>query len=247
MARLDDGLFEYQLARPKGVLRFRTGGAQRGDEMFRSFYVPHAPATAARCRLDHHRIADARSLLQHARVGYVLAFVTRHARYAGGVHHALGSGLVAHRANGPRGGADEDKPCVDARDRKRVALRKEAIPGVDGFCAGSPRRIQQRLDVQIRRLRLRWTDRQRKVRRTAMRRIAVSLGIDGDRAHAQPSGGALDAHGDFAAIGDQYRAESMRRRHDQSFRPGKVFMYLQMMPSMTSSAPPPMEARRPSR
>jgi hypothetical protein len=36
-----------------------------------------------------------------------------------------------------------------------------------------------------------------------VQRVAVGLGIDGDRAQAEPAGGADDAAGDFAAIGDQ--------------------------------------------
>ena len=38
-----------------------------------------------------------------------------------------------------------------------------------------------------------------------MGRVGVGFGIDGHRAHAHAAGGADDAAGDFAAIGDQQR------------------------------------------
>ena len=43
----------------------------------------------------------------------------------------------------------------------------------------------------------------RLIRNPDVRRVAVGVGIDGDRADSKALAGARDAHGDFAAIGDQ--------------------------------------------
>ena len=36
-----------------------------------------------------------------------------------------------------------------------------------------------------------------------MQRVAVELGVHGDRGDAELAGGARDAHGDLAAVGDE--------------------------------------------
>ena len=84
-----------------------------------------------------------------------------------------------------------------------------------------------------------------RVRSAHMWRVAICIGINRDCAEAEPVRSAHDAQRDLAAIGDQHRLKSSGT-HD-FFLPGRMSMYLQMMPSMTSSAPPPIEVRRPSR
>ena len=70
-------------------------------------------------------------------------------------------------------------------------------------------------------------------------RFGVGVRIHGDRAIAQRARRAHDAAGNFPAVGNQY----LRKTHGR----GSVPSSLQMMPSITSSAPPPIDTRRPSR
>ena len=64
-------------------------------------------------------------------------------------------------------------------------------------------RGDQRIDAQIALGGRRRADPVRLVGEPHMQRLRVCVGIDRDRAQAEPLGGADDAAGDFAAIGDQ--------------------------------------------
>ncbi len=111
------------------------------------------PATTG-CGLDHDRVADAFRFLLHAWIGLVFTLVAGHARHTGGLHQALGAGLIAHREDGLRRWADKDKARFCTGIGKGIALGQEAIAGVHSLRARLARRLQQRRNVQVRRLRL---------------------------------------------------------------------------------------------
>ena len=163
----------------------------------------HAFAAAAGHRLDQHRVADLVSFLLEEFRLLPIAVIARHDRHSGLLHQRLGAALEAHGAYRRRVRPDESNASIDTGLREIGVLRKETVAGVDAFRVRGARSGNQFVDAQIAVGRRRRTDRMRLVAKPHMQCVRVGLGIDRDGAQAQPLGGAGDATGDFAAIGDQ--------------------------------------------
>src|SRR5579864_5388398 len=78
---------------------------------------------------------------------------------------------------------------------------------MDRIDAGDLRRADDVRYVEVRARRLRRPDAIRFVRHADVKRIAVGLGEDRDRLHAELFARADDAQRDLAAVGDQYFVE----------------------------------------
>ena len=163
----------------------------------------HALAATAGAGLDQHGIADAIGL--RGQVGGVLvgAVVAGDEGDAGLLHQGLGGGLAAHGADGRGGGADEHEAGLRAGLGEVGVLGQEAVSGVDGLGAGLVRGGDDPLLVQVGVARRRRADRDCDVGHRGVQRALVGLGVDGDGADAHATGGADDAAGDLAAVGDQ--------------------------------------------
>ena len=168
---------------------------------------PHALAAAAGGGLDHHGIADLVGDLH--RVLFVLddAEMPRHGRDLGLGGGLLGFDLVAHRGDGARIGADEDDARLGKLARKRLALGQEAIAGMHGLCAGLAAGLDDLVDQQIALGRGRRADQHGVIGHFDVERIAVGLGIHGDRLDPHPARSLDDPAGDLAAICDQNSLE----------------------------------------
>ena len=79
---------------------------------------------------------------------------------------------------------------------------------MDRFCAGLLRGLDDAFDVEIAVARPRGSQQHGGIGHRDMHGVAVGLGINGDRAQAHGAGGADDAAGDLAAVGDQERAKT---------------------------------------
>ena len=82
-------------------------------------------------------------------------------------------------------------------------FRQEAVAGMDGLGAGRQCCSDDLVGAQIAFRNGRGADMHGLVGHGDMQRLRVGVGIDRDRAHAQPPRRAHDAAGDLAAIGDQ--------------------------------------------
>ena len=167
----------------------------------------HALAAAAGGSLDHHGIADLVGDLHRVPVIVDDAEMARHGRDLGLRGGFLGLDLVTHRGDRIRIGADEDDARFLQRARKRFAFGQEAVTGMDGFGAGRLAGLDDLLDDEIAFGRGRRPDEDRVVGHLDMQRVAVGLGIDGDRRNSHLAGGLDDATGDLAAVCDQYPFE----------------------------------------
>ncbi|MCY1451982.1 hypothetical protein D9M71_688790 [compost metagenome] len=79
---------------------------------------------------------------------------------------------------------------------------------MDGVGPGTSGRFDDRWDVQVGLLHGSRADVHRFVGHVHVQGVGVGIAEDGDGAVAQGLGGALDAAGDFTAVGDQDLAES---------------------------------------
>ncbi len=164
---------------------------------------PHPLAAAARARLHHHRIADARRD-PHRFLGIGdLAQETGDDIDPGLLGQLLRFDLVAHR--GDRGGRRPDKgdPRLGARLGKTLALRQEAIARMDAIRAGLLGRLQDQIGEQIALPRRRRPEPHRLIRHQHMRAARIGIRIDRDRRDPHLLGGAHHPAGDFTTIGDQ--------------------------------------------
>ena len=141
------------------------------------------------------------------------------------------------------GGPIQASPAASDRVGEVGALAQEAVAGMDRVRARRRRGGDDLVDAQVGVDGELAADRDDLVAGDGERRAAVGVGGDRDRRDAEPLRRAGDARDDLAAVGDQDRREHAA---DQC-RAGSVCMYLAMMPSITSSAPPAIEPRRPSR
>jgi hypothetical protein len=100
-------------------------------------------------------------------------------------------------------GADPGDPCRHHGLSELRVLRQKAIARVDRLRSGRLGRREHLGLIQIALARRRWPDEHRLIGLADMQSLRVCLGIDGDGAQAHALGGAEDATGDLAAIGDQ--------------------------------------------
>ncbi len=169
----------------------------------------HAAAAAAGNRLDHDsamRREERARLLQRGRP--LRAIDNRHAAIPG---QRLCLGLVAEQLQRRRLRAHEGDPLLDRATRQGDILAEEAIARMQGIATGGLGGGNDRFDIEI------------GTRAAARDLVALVGGADVqrggvvgrmDRNDGEPrvGGGARDANGDLAAVGDQELPE----RHGQS-------------------------------
>ncbi len=215
MTRTGDVALDQHARIAEGRLPLALGRGQIFSEVLGPVDLAHPLAAAAGDRLDQHREADAVRLGAQGLQRLVLALIAGGDGHARLDHQLFRCVFQTHGADRRRLGADPD----DASRRHRLGevgvFGQEAIAGVDGL---RPRRLGRRQHlgrVQIGLARRRRADQHRLVRLAHMQGVGVGLGIDGDGAQAHATGGAEDAAGDLAAIGDQDGFEH------QAFRSGE--------------------------
>ena len=187
----------------EGVDRLALGAVQLVVELGGVGHDAHALAAAAGRRLDQHGKADALRLGAQKLRRLVLAVVAGHQRHAGLLHQRLGFGLAAHGADRGGGRADEDDARVGAGFGESGVFRQEAVAGMDRLGARAFGGVQDGVRPQVAVAGGRRADVDGLVGHLDMQRLGVGVGIDRDRADAEPAGGADDAAGDLAAVGDQ--------------------------------------------
>ena len=181
-----------------------AGGALEGLlEVVGRHRDAEALAAAAARRLAGDRVADllgllARRLDVRGRLGRA-----GHDRHAGLGHDLARPRLRAHRLDRLRRRADEDDAGLGAGAGEVGVLGEEAVAGMDRLGAGLLGGLDDLLDVQVALGRHRRADQEGLVGLAHVRRVAVDLRVDGDRADAHLLQRAGDPDRDLAAVGDQ--------------------------------------------
>ncbi len=185
--------------------RLGLGGAarERLGELVLVGHQTHAAAAAAGERLQHDRAAVAEQFQERARLGQRGAAAgagqRRDVEPSG---QAQRRGLVAKQRQDLRRRTDEGQPGVGAVLGEGAVLAQEAIAGMHRLAAGLLRDIDDLTDVEIGG-RAGPLQRHRRIGALGVQRLGVILGEDGDGGDPHLRGGAGDADGDFATVGDQ--------------------------------------------
>ena len=212
VTRTDDVFLDEDALVAEGRARLRAGPLPAFFHLRRARRDAHALAAAAGGGLDHHRKAD--GLGNRDRFGGI----ADRAEMAGDRGDARRRGellrfdLVAHRRDRPRIRPDEDDAGGGERLGEGGPLRQEPVARMHRLGAGPAAGVDDLLDHEVGRRRRRRTDVNRLVGHLDMRRRAVDVAIYGDRGDPHPPGGADDADGDLAAIGDQDLVEQTKKR-----------------------------------
>ena len=133
----------------------------------------------------------------------VVAKVTGHDRNARLDHQRLGRILEAHRPDGGSRRSDKDQPRLLAGIGESRILGKKPVTRMDRFGPRIAGRLEDRINVEIALAGRRRTDAHRLVGHRHVQCTGIRVGVNGNRAQAQPLGRAHHAAGDLAAIGDQ--------------------------------------------
>ena len=184
MARIVNIFFHVQAAVTEVGDSLCSGAVVRVLEVLDALRHADALAAAAGGRLEHDRIADALGL------GDGFVKITQRAvraerdRNACGDRVALCLGFVAHQTDGCRSRADKRQTGLrDALGKIRI-LGQEAEARMNGLTAGSQRRRNDIIHIQVAVRRTGRTDADRFVRDLRVQRFAVSLGVNGHRDNA---------------------------------------------------------------
>ena len=203
MARLQDVFLDQHGGVAEGALRLGPGAFQRIGKGRGVVHAPHALAAAPRHGLDQHRVADPRGLRRQMVRVLIRAVIAGHDRHARLLHQRLGRVLEAHRPDRRRRRPDEDQPRRHHRIDEVGVLGQEAIARMDRLRAGGLGRRDDPVAPQIAVGGRGPAQMHGLIGHLHMARIAVGVGIDRDRRHAQAAAGVDDAAGDLAPVGDQ--------------------------------------------
>ncbi len=179
----------------------------------------HAAAAAAGDRLDHdgaagaQRVEEGPCLLQAGRPAGALD--DRHAALLG---QRLGLRLVAEQVERLRRRPDEDDALLGAAPGERGILAEKAIAGMHRVAFGRLGGRYHGLDIEIG-PRAAPGDFAGRVGGADMQRLRIVGGMDRDGGEAGVAGGAGDADGDLAAVGDQQFMEGHGRSVGPAFAP----------------------------
>jgi len=220
VARPLDVLLDVHRVVAEGVLRLAARRVERPGELLGLAHHPHPLAPPTGRRLEQDRIAEA---LGHLRG---LRGVAQRLGRAGNDGDAGANGQLPRRRLAPHGGdglggrADEDEPRVAHEAREPLALRQEAVSGVDRLGAHPLRHLDDAIALEVALARRGRADVDRLVGFTHVRRLHVGVGVHRHRANPHLATGANDPQGDLAAVGDQELAEhqSTRGREDERTR-----------------------------
>src|SRR5262245_48360785 len=187
----------------KGRPGSTLSGCERSIQSGLGSDLHHADPAAARRRLQHDWVADARRDVTRLIDRVHGAVAAGHDGDARGGHELPGVHLVSHLLDHARWGADETEPGVLASLGESPVLREKAVARMDGFYAGLSRGAENALDVEVAFSGGRSAYRHRLVGVGHERPIAIGLGVRGHRSDSERATGTDDAAGDLAPVGDE--------------------------------------------
>ena len=126
-----------------------------------------------------------------------------HARDAGPLGRVAGADLVAHDLDGLGRRADEGHAPLGDGPGEVGVLREEAVAGVDGVGPALLDDVEDGLGVEVALGRRLAPEGVGLVGQADVEGVAVELGVDGDRGHAQLPAGPDHPDGDLPPVGDE--------------------------------------------
>ncbi|MNT03455.1 hypothetical protein D3C72_1379920 [compost metagenome] len=208
-------LFQIQVRSAETALGDQPRPPPFGVYVLRAMHGNHADTAAARGRLDQYRITQfPRRLAHRIKVSAQHRAAGRH-RHAQRGHRIARLRLVPQHPDPARRRAHENHARLLHGLGKVSVLGQEAIARMQRVRAGLARNAQQGVTVQIALRGGRGADRHRRVRFTQIRKIAVRLGIHGNRFQAQRAQRPDDTPGNRAPVGndDSFHIALPMRRH----------------------------------
>ena len=203
MTRTANELLEVDLVVAKGVGSLGTGGDEHPLELLVVVCLAHALATAAGRGLDEDGVADLVGKGTGLLDGLDRAVASGHRGNPELLHRGLGGRLVAERVDALGRRSDEDDVVVGTGAGKVGVLGEETVARMDGLRTSNLGRCDDVGGVEIRERRRGRTDADAFVGHLNGTRVLVGLGIHDDALDAELVGGAHDAQGDFASVGDE--------------------------------------------
>ena len=202
----------------EGLLGLRLHQVEVDAHFLHGVAAAHAPASAARRRLQDHREAELHGQL----LGLLPALQglrgTGRGRYAALHGHLLGGQLVAHHVQDAGAGADELDARLLAGPGEIAVLGQESVAGMDSVGAVLLGQLDDARDIQIGPQRaLVLADQVGLVGGRAEQAIGILIGVDGDGLQAQVMAGPENAHGNLAPVGDQHLFEHFAHNGSSSF------------------------------
>ena len=212
VARVDDELLDKAAVIAKRRFGFGAGKLEAFLGFLGVVGDAHAFAAAAGRGLDHHGIADLIGNLDRMFAVSDHTHVTWNGRDLGGGCRLFALDFVAHGGDGFGVRANEDDAGLLQGGWKRLALRQEPVAGVNSFGTGLLTGVDDLVHEQIRLRRGRRPDVDRFIRHFDVQRVAVGIGIDGNRFDPHLARGFDNAAGNLATVGDQNLFEHRARR-----------------------------------
>lgn len=203
VARGGDEAFEEERVVAEGVRGLTAGGLECCREFGGLEDGVHALAAASGGGLDEDGEADVLGCGDEGLVGGPGVLRARHEGDAVGRDRLLRGDLVAHRPDRLGAGAEEDDAGGIAGGGEVGVLGEEPVAGVDGLGSRRLRCGDDLVDVEVGLARLGGAEAHGGVGGSHVGGVGVGVGVDGDGADAQALGGADDAEGDLAAVGDE--------------------------------------------
>ena len=207
VARAGEVAFHQHPVIAEAAAGFALGGGEAGGENGIALHNAHALAAAAGGGFDQHGIADFRCCRLQGWQILCRAVIAGHQRHAGLLHQRLGLRLAAHGADGAGGRADEGEAGGGAGFGEIGIFRQEAVAGMHCLGAAAAGDVDQAIYAQVAFARCGGADAPGFIGEGHMQRVGIGIGINRDGGNAHATGGADDAAGDFAAIGDQQFAK----------------------------------------
>ncbi len=199
-------------------LGFRLRQRQRAQHFSFILDDTHAPATAARDRLDQQRVADlARYLPRLAQVLY-RSIAAGYDGHAGLAHELPRLRFVAHQFDHVRPRTDKGHANLGANLGQVGILRQKSVPWMNGVAPGDQRRADDGRDVVVRPRRLRRADADRLIGQPHRQRLSIGIAVRHHRAHTQVVAGAQNPERDLAPVGNQNLAEQRCVSHRRLVR-----------------------------
>ena len=198
-----DQLLDQHPVVAEGAHRFAPRQVELGKEIGQVVDAAHALATTAGARFDQQRCADGPGLLQQVLRSLFVAVIAGHARHLGPYRDALGLDLRSHALDHFGTRPDPLDAVLDTAFDELGTLRQEAVAGVNRRRAAGQGSLDDRLRVQVAARGFRRADANRSIGLADMTGVDVGVGVNGDRADAEPAAGSGDPAGDLAAVGDQ--------------------------------------------